>query len=162
MRRIFAGLLVVGLLMAGCAQRTTTTTGGQEEADDQRQGGSRYPAEDGVAKGEKTVTLNDEKANDHGAEDVTGEADAKVTIEIHDFFFAPTVIKGDPGQSIELDVINDGPSLHSFQIDEQNIGADISAGEGTTETVTIPDDGTVLFYCKYHRSSGMLGGLQTG
>ncbi|MGH2812357.1 MAG: cupredoxin domain-containing protein [Actinomycetota bacterium] len=146
--------------MAGCAQRTTTTTGGQEEADDQRQGGSRYPAENEGAKGEKTVTLNDEKANDHGSEDVTGEADATVAIEIHDFYFEPTVIKGDPGQSIELDLSNEGPSLHSFQIDEQNVGTDIAADEATTETVTIPDDGTVLFYCKYHRSSGMLGGLQ--
>jgi plastocyanin len=97
-------------------------------------------------------------ANNHGSATVR-EDEAKV--ELDDFYFEPTVLKGKPGQRVTLELENEGKEEHNFSIDLQSIDQDLEAGEDAKVTVTIPKSGLVSFYCKYHKSMGMAGALAT-
>ena len=98
------------------------------------------------------------KANNHGSASVS-ENEAKV--ELDDFYFEPTVLKGKPGQRVTLELENEGKTEHNFSIDSQSVDKDIEAGEDAKVTVTIPKSGVVSFYCKYHKGMGMAGALAT-
>ena len=106
-----------------------------------------------------TTTLAGETANLHGIQDVSGENEIKV--EMDDFYFSPTVLKGTPGQTVTLELENEGKVEHNLTIDAQQIDKDVEGGKSATVKVTIPNSGTVAFYCKYHRSQGMAGALET-
>jgi plastocyanin len=98
------------------------------------------------------------KANNHGSASIR-EDEAKV--ELDDFYFEPTVLKGTPGQRVTLELENEGKTEHNLSIDSQGIDQDVEAGEDAKVTVTIPKSGLVSFYCKYHKSMGMAGALAT-
>src|SRR5919201_1354070 len=129
-----AALLCLAVLVAGC-------------------GGSNKSAAS-ESEGTKT-TLAGVSANDHGTKQVSG----KTEIELDDYYFDPTVLKGKPGQKVTLELKNEGKVEHNFSIDAQNIDKDLDAGESATVTVTIPQSGQISFYCKYHKSRGMAGAL---
>ena len=105
-----------------------------------------------------TVTVDGQKANDHGKKDVSGGGTDAV--EVDDFYFNPTVFTGKAGDKLILTLSNDSKMLHNFSMPAQGIDRDIPAGGKVTVSVTFPASGTAVFFCKYHRSSGMLGGLQ--
>lgn len=105
-----------------------------------------------------TVMVDGQKANDHGKKDVSGGGSEGV--EVDDFYFNPTVFTGKAGDKLTLTLSNDSKTLHNFSMPTQRIDRDIIAGGKVTVSVTFPTSGTVVFFCKYHRSSGMLGGLQ--
>ncbi|SRR6266540_1475170 len=96
-------------------------------------------------------------ANNHGSATVSDEE----KVELDDFYFEPTVLKGKPGQRVTLELENEGKVEHNFSIDSQGIDKDLEAGEDAKVTVTIPKSGLVSFYCKYHKSMGMAGALAT-
>jgi plastocyanin len=96
-------------------------------------------------------------ANDHGSKSVSDESE----VELDDYYFEPTVLKGKPGQKVTLELKNEGKVEHNFTLDSQGIDKDIEAGEDAKVSVTIPKSGAVSFYCKYHKSRGMAGGLTT-
>jgi plastocyanin len=120
-------------------------------------GGNASSTEASTESAGGTTTVAGEAANDHGTKDVSGESEIKV--EMDDFYFSPTVLTGKPGQKITLELENEGKVEHNLTIDSQHINRDVEAGESAMVDVTIPKSGTVAFYCKYHRSSGMAGGL---
>jgi plastocyanin len=125
------------------------------------QGGESSPTETGTqGSGDEggTLTIQGDVANDHGSADVAGKSEAEV--ELDDFYFDPTVIRGQPGQRVKLELKNEGSTEHNFTIDDQNIDQDVEQGEDATVTVTVPSSGVVEFYCEYHRSSGMVGELR--
>jgi plastocyanin len=97
------------------------------------------------------------QANNHGTK--TASADTKV--ELDNYYFEPTILKGKPGQKIKLKLENEGSIEHSFTIDSQGIDKVIQPGAEAEVTVTMPKSGFVSFYCKFHRSSGMAGALVT-
>jgi plastocyanin len=101
------------------------------------------------------TTIAGLSANDHGVKQVSGEAE----VELDDFYFEPTVLKGKPGAKVTLELKNEGKTEHNFSIDDQMIDQDLEAGESAKVTVTIPQSGEVSFYCKYHKSQGMAGAL---
>jgi len=105
------------------------------------------------------ITINGDKANDHGSADVSGKGDTD--LETDDFYFNPTTLTGTAGQTLKIEVKNEGSAEHNFSIDDQNIDQDIEAGENAEVTVTFPDSGVLEFYCKYHKTSGMVGQLST-
>ena len=47
------------------------------------------------------------KAELHGTKDVSGET-GKVEIEMYDDYFEPTILKGTPGQTVTLELKNEG------------------------------------------------------
>jgi plastocyanin len=97
-------------------------------------------------------------ANNHGTKSVSSEAE----VELDDYYFQPTVLKGKPGSSVTLELKNEGSVEHNFTIDSQGIDKDLEAGEDAKVSVTIPKSGVVSFYCKYHKSMGMAGALTGG
>src|SRR5439155_6928283 len=104
------------------------------------------------------ITVGSDKANDHGTKSVSGQSTFK--LEADSFYFEPTVLKGSAGQQIKLEIDNETKStLHNFSLQAQNVDQDIQAGKDATVTVTFPQSGTLEFFCKYHRSSGMVGEL---
>jgi plastocyanin len=133
---IVAGLLLV-LAAAGCGSSSSSSSGSTSESS-----GSQK-------------TIAGVNANDHGTKTVTKEAE----VELDDYYFQPTVIQGKAGQKVTLELKNEGKVEHSFTLDSQRIDKTIQPGEDVKVTVTIPASGSVSFYCKFHKSSGMAGAL---
>src|SRR5690242_18479779 len=111
--------LAVVLLAAGCGGY-----GGKSKA------GSTGSS--GGSGGGKT-TIAGVSANDHGAKSVSNEAE----VELDDYYFKPTVLKGKPGSSVTLELKNEGSVEHNFTIDSQGIDKDLGAGEDAKVSVTI-------------------------
>src|SRR5213076_1126994 len=53
-------------------------------------------------------------ANEHGTKDVTGMTSLEV--EADNFYFAPTVLKGAPGQHLTLTIKNSSGTDHNFTL----------------------------------------------
>ena len=105
-----------------------------------------------------TTTIAGQKANDHGTKDVSGES--SVELEQDNFYFEPTILKGSPGQELTIELSNEGSALHNFSIPDQSIDQDVQPDTKGEVTVTLPDSGTLVFFCKYHQSRGMVGALE--
>jgi plastocyanin len=119
-------------------------------------GGSKKSEKGGKSEGAKT-TIAGVSANDHGSKQVSGETE----VELDDYYFEPTVLKGKPGTKVSLELKNEGKEEHNFSLDAQSIDQDVDAGESAKVTVTIPQSGELSFYCKYHKSMGMAGALES-
>ena len=126
------------LLLAAC--------GGSKKTDTSEQGGESATK----------TTIAGLSANNHGTKQVSGTAE----VELDDFYFNPTVLKGKPGSKVTLTFKNEGKVKHNFDLDAQKIDQDIDPGKSATVTVTIPQSGQVSFFCKYHKGMGMAGALQ--
>lgn len=111
----------------------------------------------GAAKGGK-AKIAGQTVNNHGTKTVSGD---KADMELDDYYFEPTLMRGKPGAKVELELENKSSTEHNLTIASQGIDKDIEAGEDATVTVTIPQSGVVAYYCKYHRSMGMAGALTT-
>ena len=112
----------------------------------------------GGDEGGGTTTVDGQKANDHGSQDVSGESEQD--LELDDFYFSPTVLNGTAGKSLTLHLENEGSTEHNFSVSEQGIDQDVEAGEKAEVTLTFPDSGTLVFFCKYHQDMGMRGALE--
>jgi plastocyanin len=132
--RFAAFTALLALLVAGCGGSKKSSSGGNE--------GQR-------------ATIAGVSANDHGSKEVGG----KTEIELDDYYFEPTVLKGKPGSRVMLELKNESGTEHNFTVDAQNVDQDVEAGKSATVTVTIPQSGEISFYCKYHESMGMAGAL---
>ena len=120
-------------------------------------GGYGSKSKSGGGGGGKT-TVAGVSANNHGSESVSGTAE----VELDDYYFKPTVLKGKPGSSVTFELKNEGSVEHNFTIDSQGIDKDLEAGKDAEVTVTIPQSGEISFYCKYHKAMGMAGALAVG
>lgn len=107
-----------------------------------------------------TMTIGSDTANDHGQADATGKT--SIEVEQDDFYFNPTVIAGSPGQTIGIELKNEGSTPHTFTIDALGIDETLQPDESKTVQVTFPDSGFTEFYCRIHRGSGMVGELTVG
>jgi plastocyanin len=139
---IIAGCLLL-LAAAGCGSSSSSSSGGTTT--EQSSGGGGQETIAGV------------QANDHGTKAV--EDSGKTEVEMDDFYFEPTVLEGKPGQKVELELKNEGDTLHTFTIDSQSVDKELGPGEEAEVEVTIPKSGVVSFYCKIHKSEGMAGAL---
>jgi plastocyanin len=139
---IVAGCVLL-LAAAGCGSSSSSSSGGTTTE------------ESGGGAGQKAIA--GVKANDHGTKAV--EDNGKTEVELDDFYFKPTVLEGKPGQTVTLELKNEGQTEHTFTIDSQNVEQDLGPGEEAEVDVTIPKSGVVSFYCKFHKSSGMAGAL---
>jgi plastocyanin len=123
--------------------------------------GQPSPSEPSATETEEeggTITIGSDTANDHGSEDVSGES--QLALELDDFYFEPTVLQGEAGQELSLELENEGDALHNFTIEDQGIDQDVEAGQSAEVEVTFPDSGFVVFFCEYHRGQGMVGSLE--
>lgn len=84
-----------------------------------------------------------------------------ISLELDDDYFEPTVLEGEPGQELRIELENEGSHEHNFSIDEQSTDQDVEADGKAEVTVTFPQSGELRFYCKYHVASGMTGALRS-
>lgn len=97
--------------------------------------------------------------NDHG----TKTASATMELELDDFYFNPTFIKATAGQKITVTVKNEGKATHTFTSTELgSVDEEVAPGATKTVTVTAPASGSGVFFCRFHRSSGMQGAVFVG
>jgi plastocyanin len=106
-----------------------------------------------------TLTIGGVPIEVHGTKDVSGET-GKVEVEMYDDFFEPTVLKGTPGQQVELELKNEGENAHTFTISEQSVDAEVQPADETEVNVTFPESGELVFVCRFHENSGMVGALE--
>jgi plastocyanin len=141
---LLALALSLGLVASACAERASTAGGGSEA---EETGGS--------------ITIAGQRATDHGSVDVSGQSDVKVGVD--DFYFGPTVLEGEAGHTLTVTLFNEGDAPHTFTVDELDVDEELQPGdEDVTAEVTFPDSGALVFYCRFHVSRGMLGGLSVG
>jgi plastocyanin len=131
--------LVLGMVATGC--------GGEEKQD--------LKAGDG-----DSIVVAGKEANDHGTQSVAGVEEFE--IEMGDFFFRPTVLSGEAGQTITVELLNNGSNAHTFTIDALNVDLEVQPELNGTTKVSFPESGALLFYCKFHAGAGMRGGLSVG
>lgn len=117
---------------------TATTTGGDDVQVDQ------------------PVVVDGVEANFEGARKVSGELD----FELDTNYFEPTVLVGEPGETVTLNASNHADIGHTFTLREQDIDIVFQPGDEQTIEVTIPDSGEVGFICRFHEEQGMVGQLR--
>jgi plastocyanin len=147
--RIALAALAIALVVGACSNSSSPSASASGE--------SAAPSSSTEASG--TVTIGSEQANDHGSQDVSGKTSFE--LEQDDFYFSPTIISGSPGQKLTLEIKNEGTAEHNFSLPSESIDKSLQPGTNTTVTITFPKSGTAVFFCKFHRSSGMLGELTT-
>jgi plastocyanin len=151
---LLALLMAIGLVAGACSKKSTPTAGPTTpttEASSPEASPSESESEGGQ------ITIGSDSANDHGTKDVTGKS--SVELELDNFYFEPTVIKGTAGAQIKLELSNDATVVHNFSLTDQNIDQDVQPDQSMDVTVTIPQSGFVEFFCKYHKATGMVGEL---
>jgi plastocyanin len=96
------------------------------------------------------------------ADHVSGDTSVEVEAEDEEdqFYFKPSTIIGNAGQSIVIAVQNEGGVEHTFTIDDQDIDVSLSPEQVREVTVTFPDSGSVEYYCRIHVNLGMRGELK--
>ena len=93
----------------------------------------------GSSESEQATTTNigGTEAESHGTKDVS-TASGKVEIELYDNYFEPTVLKGKPGQMVELELKNEGKVAHTFTLSEQSVDKEIQPGDETEDAGHVP------------------------
>ena len=109
-----------------------------------------------------SLTIDGQTANDHGAKDVSGDRSVEVELDNDDsgFYISPTVIRASPGQSITVELKNEGSVNHTFTIDSAGVNTELRPDASGEVDVTLPSSGNLVFYCRFHRSQGMIGEFQ--
>lgn len=92
---------------------------------------------------------------DRGSQPIGGPS---AKIDAGDFFFAPTCTTDAVPGAVTLTVHNSGQALHNVTIADQNIDQDVQAGQTITVQVNV-GAAPVQYFCKYHRTSGMVGAV---
>jgi plastocyanin len=117
-----------------------------------------YGGDDNGEEGGST-TIGGITASLHGTKDVSGET-GKVEIEMYDDYFEPTVLKGEPGQTITLELKNEGEKPHTLTISDKGIDQEVQPGDEAEADVTFPQSGELVFVCRFHENNGMIGALE--
>src|SRR5262249_13856700 len=96
--------------------------------------------------------------NNKGTKDLsTKGASTEGEGEQDDFYFKPTIMKVAPGQKIEVELENEGQATHTFTSTQLGVDKEVEPGKKATVEVTMPMSGNAVFFCRFHRSSGMQG-----
>ncbi len=136
---VLAGILVVA---ASCG-----------DDDDSDGGGTSAPTESEAPSGSGAPVSLQGQVNNEG----TADASDEVEMELDDYYFGPTFLRSTPGASVHLELENEGDDTHTFTIDSLGVDQEVAAGESGAVDVTLPESGTVVFYCRFHRDRGMQG-----
>ncbi len=147
-RRLFALLTIVILLgVVSCGSGSTAGGNSSPTAPVSTTGPASggCPASSGLPA----------NVNVHGTVVASG---SQLSIDASDFFFSPTCVTGVPGGTVTLTVHNTGQVLHNVSIPSLHIDMDMTSGQTIMVQVRM-GSAPLVFFCKYHRSSGMLGAL---
>jgi plastocyanin len=87
-----------------------------------------------------------------------GGSGSTLSLTTADFAFSPTTLTANAG-TVTLTVTNNGPSIHSFTLDDNSVSVDIPVG--SSKTVTLNLTGSVGFHCHFHPAT-MKGTITVG
>jgi len=115
----------------------------------------------GSSSGSNKITIGQDQANDHGTQDATGKSTFEIEADNDSsgYYFNPTILQGSAGQSITLEIKNEGSVPHNFSITSMNVNVTIQPGASQEMKVTFPQTGTVEYFCNFHHALGMAGEL---
>ena len=113
-------------------------------------GGVAFAAKNPPVQLEGKVTNKGEKTVKKG----------KISIEADDFYFKPTFEKSALGSTVTVKLKNEGKTQHTFTIDSLGIDTVLDPGKKATVTVTLPTDGALGFYCRFHGPNASNQGMQ--
>lgn len=151
-------LLVSGLVFSACIPKQEEKAAMDEAVDVMVKEETMESDEEAMMEGD----VEDEMESDEEA--MMEKADVEVSMEMGMFYFEPAVIEAEAGQTVTVNFTN-AEGLHDFVIDELEVQSEqISSGEITSVTFTIPEDASgeeYEFYCSVmnHRAQGMVGTL---
>jgi plastocyanin len=106
------------------------------------------------------ITLVGHPANYHGSRVVS--SGGPMEMEMDNDYFSPTVLRGTPRSRLTIDLKNEGSRIHNFSIPGQHVDMNCGVRATGRVTVTFPQNGMLMFFCTYGRSSGMRGALSVG
>lgn len=153
--RFPALLVALGLLLAACGGNSAESTTTQPTSTTSEGITTTTAAATTTTGSTQSPPVSLEgQVNDHGTSTVEGSS---IEIEQDNFYFDPTYIEADPGATIEVTLTNEGTASHTFTIDSQGIDVELDSGQSKTVQVTIPDSGSLRFYCRFHVGQGMQG-----
>ncbi len=133
--------------------------GGDDDGADVRESGSdsgsasESGSASGTAGGQPPVSLEG-TVNDHGVTDIEND---ELELELDDNYFAPTFARGAPGEEVTVQLLNEGNASHTFTSDALGVDEELGAGDSSSVTVTLPEEGAVEFICRFHEGQGMKG-----
>ena len=147
MIKLTALLAVAALGLAACGSSSNSSTSSSTTPTTAAASSS---SSGGGYGGSKTTT----------ASNSSDDKSASNEVEMYDDYFKPKSITGKPGQTVKVELKNEGQNEHNFKIDGQKADADVSTGKTATVSVVIPKSGSVQFYCEYHKGLGMVGAVK--
>jgi plastocyanin len=98
--------------------------------------------------------------NVEGKADVSRSSDAELEMELDNFYFGPTFVKAKAGQTITLELENEGSAPHTFTSDALGVDEEVASGQSASVEITVPSSGKAfLFFCRFHDAAGMKGAV---
>ncbi|MFP5376181.1 MAG: cupredoxin domain-containing protein [Acidimicrobiia bacterium] len=150
MRRLLAVVCLAVLPLAACGDDDDADVAG-----DATTTSTTSPPTTGAAGGDAPPPPSiPGSVNDHGVEQLSGD---EMDLELDDFYFEPTFVHADSGQSVTVRLHNEGDAPHTFTIPGTDVDAVVAAGEDDEVQVTLPSEGPVVFVCRFHEAQGMRG-----
>ncbi len=147
---LVAPLVALVLVLASC--------GDDDGADVRESGaesgsGSGSGSASGTASGQPPVSLEG-TVSDHGVGEIEND---ELELELDDNYFAPTFARGTPGEEVTVELVNEGSATHTFTSDALGVDEELSGGDSSSVTITLPEEGAVEFHCRFHGDQGMKG-----
>ena len=81
------------------------------------------------------------------------------TVEGYDFRFDPKALNVKTGQKVTLTFKNEGKAEHNFTVSSPSVDKDAENGKTVSVSFTPDQAGKIQFFCKYHKSRGMVATL---
>ena len=149
-------LLPAALVVAACGDddgADVRESGSESGSASGSESGSASGSGSGSESGDAPVELEG-TVNDHGIGEVE---DDELELELDDNYFGPTFVKGSPGGSVTVELVNEGSATHTFTSDALGVDEEVGPGDEASVTVTLPDEDAVEFHCRFHGAQGMKG-----
>jgi plastocyanin/predicted small secreted protein len=151
---LVAPLVALALVLASC--------GDDDGADVRESGGeSGSGSESGSASGNASGNASEQPpvslegtVNDHGVGEIEND---ELELELDDNYFAPTFVRGTPGEQVTVELVNEGNATHTFTSDSLGVDEELSGGDSSSVSITLPEEGAVAFHCRFHGAQGMKG-----
>ena len=150
--RLVVSVAATGLLLGACASGSSPKNSGAAAVTSTPTAAPTTPRESATCSASAGLSGN---VADRGSAPAAG---ATATLSAGDFFFAPTCVTKVPAGTLSVRVSSIGQALHNFSVPDQGIDTDVEASKTITVQVKVAA-GPVTFFCKYHRTSGMVGVL---
>jgi plastocyanin len=145
MRKMLIAVAIVALVAAGCGKSSKKSSSGTTPTSGVSAGATTTAAPPATLEGQ---------VNDQGTTTLSGGA---LTLEQDDFSFKPTFVKASSGATVAVTLKNAGKNQHTFTIDSLSVDQVVDPGKTATISLRLPAGGTVAWYCRFHKSSGMQG-----